>query len=100
MGRCEICGIPAPVGSGAQAHHRLPRGTGGSADPIKGQASNGLWLDLACHQMVEENDPEVYVMGWKVRHGHLPVDIPVFLLTVYGRGWWLLDDVGCYQQAA
>jgi 5-methylcytosine-specific restriction protein A len=94
---CERCGRPAPVGSGAQCHHRLPRGMGGSADPVKGRASNGLWLCLDCHDQVERNDPETYAAGWKVRHGQLPADVPVLLVTRYGAGLWLLDDSGNYS---
>lgn len=98
--RCEICAKPAPIGSGAQAHHRCPRGMGGSRTAWKGQPSNGLWLCLGCHQLVETNSDEVYDNGWKVKHGTMPADVPVLLRTVYGHGKWLLDDAGMYLSAA
>jgi hypothetical protein len=99
MGRCEVCATAAAVGSGAQAHHRLPRGAGGSGDPIKGRASNGLWLCLRCHTMIERNEPIVYVNGWKVRQGEFPAQVPVRLRAWGVDAWWLLDDDGMYLPA-
>lgn len=99
QGRCEKCAAPAAVGSGAQAHHRLPRGAGGSSNPIKGRASNALWLCQRCHTYVETNVPEVYTEGWKVKHGQFPAQVPVRLATPYGKGLWLLDDAGNYLAA-
>lgn len=100
MGMCEACGRGLSTGPGsAEIHHRLPRGAGGSHLALKGRASNALRLCLECHRFCETNAPAVYVNGWKVRHGQIPTDVPVLLSTPYGKGWWLLDDVGCYLPA-
>lgn len=92
--------MPAPVGSGAQAHHRCPRGMGGSSSIWKGRASNGLWLCQPCHALVETNTQEVYDNGWKVKHGSAPATVPVLLRTPYGHDKWLLDDDGMYLSVA
>lgn len=97
MGMCEACG--RGLSTGAEIHHRLPRGMGGSHLALKGRASNALRLCTDCHRFCETNDPVVYVNGWKLRHGQIPTDVAVLLSTPYGKGWWLLDDTGCYLPA-
>lgn len=87
------------VGSGAQAHHRLPRGAGGSSLPMLGRASNGLWLCDPCHRRIEKNAPEVFINGWKVRRGEIPARVPVLLRAWGVSMWWLLDDEGMYIPA-
>lgn len=98
-GRCEICGAAVIHRQGGEVHHRLPRGSGGSSDPAKGQASNALLLCLDHHRYVETNPPDVYDNGWKIRHGHAPSEVPALLLTLYGRDRWLLTDDGMYVPA-
>lgn len=99
MGRCERCGVGVGVDN-SEIHHRLPRGMGGSRDAMLGQPANALRLCRSCHRYVEGNTEDVYDHGWKVRHGQIPAQVPVLMVTPYGRGPWLLDDFGCYTLAA
>jgi hypothetical protein len=84
---CEICGFDRPE----QAHHRRARGAGGSRRPDTNQASNGLAISGACHQMVESRRTLAYERGWLVRQGHNPTQVPVLR---YGSEWVLLDNTG------
>jgi 5-methylcytosine-specific restriction protein A len=93
-GRCEGCrGEPA-----TEMHHRLPRGQGGSHDPRKGLPCNALHLGPKCHRWAETNHPQVYELGWKIRHGadDDPCSIPATIHTPYGRGSWLLTEDGMF----
>ena len=74
VGRCELCGLPAPVG---QIHHRRPRGMGGSKDPLAGTAANGILLHLLCHTRIEMNRSESLANGWLIQQGHDPEFVPI-----------------------
>lgn len=74
----------------SQAHHRRPRGLGGSKNPATGQASNGLMVCLPCHSHAESNRAEALDRGWLVRQGADPAAVPVYRY----RRWVLLDDEG------
>jgi 5-methylcytosine-specific restriction protein A len=95
---CERCGCLALNG---QAHHRRPRGMGGSRNPETNQAANALWLCTAgdapiggnaCHEHVESNRAEALKYGWIVAQHRTPAEAPVLR-----RGFWvLLDNKGDY----
>lgn len=87
-GRCEVCG--ARVGSGAQIHHRQPRGMGGTSQAGKGKASNGLWVHPMCHDRIEMYRERGLSRGWLVKQRDDPAVVPVKLWD----GWFLLDDAG------
>lgn len=87
---CEICGRGlrrSARGWGWSAHHRLPRGQGGSGDARLGLASNGLVLcgsgTTGCHGRVERNRSSSIDLGWLVPAGGEPGSVPV-KLDLYG----------------
>ena len=88
-GFCEVRGATC-WDEASQAHHRRPRGLGGSRSPQTGQASNGLMVCLPCHSYVEANRELARDNGWLVRQGYNPTDVPVWRR----RRWVLLDDEG------
>lgn len=89
-GFCEVR-VAGCWDEASQAHHRRPRGLGGSKNPATGQASNGLMVCLSCHNHLETAErAEARDRGWIVRQGSDPREVPVFR---YGR-WVLLDDEG------
>lgn len=83
---CEGCGWNL----GVEAHHRRPRGAGGSKRTSTNQPSNALWLCRPCHGYAEYHRTEAREKGWLVRQHHEPRDIPVLYrgTSVY------LDDFG------
>ena len=76
-GLCELCGRPET--EAMQAHHRRPRGMGGSKDPVTGSAANGLWLHYECHRIVEENREHAIATGYLVWQHQDPTQVAVFL---------------------
>ncbi|WNM74624.1 HNH endonuclease [Mycobacterium Phage Radiance] len=86
-GRCERCNEYA---SDATAHHRRPRGLGGSRREDTNVASNGLWACGACHRWAESYRAQAFADGWLVRQTQSPIQIPV----LYRGQWVLLDDDG------
>ena len=89
-GFCEVR-VAGCWDEASQAHHRRPRGLGGSKNPTTGQASNGLMVCLPCHQHLETVErAEARDRGWLVRQGADPAEIPVYRY----RRWVLLDDEG------
>lgn len=74
-GLCDLCS--RPLGSSWEAHHRQPRGMGGSkkADTVE----NLLALHRHCHRWVESNRAEAYESGFLVRSGYSPAEVPVHL---------------------
>jgi 5-methylcytosine-specific restriction protein A len=88
-GRCERCGVPCAV---FQAHHRRPRGMGGSTAADTNVASNALLVCVTCHADIEANRSDGLRYGWLVRQGCDPGTVPVLR-----RGEWvLLGDKGEY----
>lgn len=87
--RCERCGQRF----GTQAHHRRPRGAGGSRREDTNTASNSGWMCSECHLWVESHRTEALNEGWLVRQHHTPVDIPVN----YRGQPVFLDDTGGLQ---
>lgn len=86
-GICERCGYGS---SDCVAHHRRPRGLGGSKRVDTNTASNGVWLCGECHRHVESYRSAASSDGWLVRQSQCPAEVPV-----YRRGRWvLLDDAG------
>lgn len=83
--RCARCCKP-----GSQAHHRRPRGAGGSRQPGTNRASNGLWLCLTCHGWIESHRTESFDCGWLVASYDDPAAVAVLRHGV--RCW--LDDFG------
>ena len=86
-GCCVLCGKP-----GVDAHHRLPRGGGGTVwDPSRFALSRLVWLCRYDHLWVESHRLLAYGLGLLVRRGVTPCsEVPVFH---HGR-WVLLDDNG------
>ena len=73
FGKCAKCGSTA-----TQAHHRLPRGMGGTSDHLVGEACNGIPLCTYCHGWVESHrDLSRDKYGWLITN-----------ITDTGRPWW------------
>lgn len=83
---CEVCGLHL----GTDAHHRRPRGMGGTKRVETNQPSAALWVCRDCHQRIEEHRTEALTYGWLVRQTDDPADIPV----LYRGTWVYLDDLG------
>ena len=82
-------------GFGWSAHHRKPRGRGGTSNPAIGQASNCLILcgsgTSGCHGWVEKNRATALEYGLLVSTNGIdePVNIPV--RRGDGSWWWLTN---------
>ena len=83
---CESCGLEP----GREAHHRRPRGMGGTKRESTNTPSAGLWLCRSCHTYIETNRAEALACGRLVRQTDEPADVPV----LYRGTWVLLDDLG------
>ncbi|WP_300733750.1 hypothetical protein [Pseudomonas sp.] len=88
---CESCGrglVWERRGWQWSAHHRDPRGMGGSSDPALGAASNGLILcghgTSGCHGLVESRRAAALAAGLLVGPGARAADVPV-TLYMFGR---------------
>lgn len=98
-GRCEGCGAFGPV----QVHHRRARGVGGVHRAEAERANdprNLLALCPPCHAKTEDASTwrQCEELGWRVEHGiRDPYEIPAYLHTVNGVGWWLLTAEGGYR---
>ncbi|OBK92619.1 hypothetical protein A5646_03320 [Mycobacterium sp. 1245499.0] len=83
---CEVCDLHL----GAQAHHRRPRGAGGTKRPESNQPANALWVCNDCHARIESQRAEALTYGWLVRQTDDPADVPVLY-----RGFWVwMDNLG------
>lgn len=90
MGRCELCKAPA-----VNAHHRDPRGMGGTSRKGIHRVCNLLHLCASCHAWIESFRDLAETGGWLIPSGTDPARRPVWLHGVlYWAGWWLLDDHG------
>ncbi|SEN88651.1 HNH endonuclease [Nonomuraea pusilla] len=79
---CVRCGRQVPRDEDS-IHHRVPRGRGG-----ENTAENLLLLcgsgTTGCHGWVESNRAEAYKLGYLVKTGFDPLDVPVLLV---GKAW-------------
>jgi hypothetical protein len=92
-GLCEVCGKYAP---GADIHHRLAKGMGGTSNTAIHDPSNLLavcgWGNTSgCHGDIHGNAAYSKAMGWIVSRftPYAPSRIPVRL---WDGMWWLNDD--------
>lgn len=80
---------------GNQTHHRRARGMGGrrGVGLAVNRPANLVRVCTDCHTWIEHNPQLADELG--LLH---PADAsdPVWLRTVFGLGWWVLDDEGCY----
>lgn len=95
---CESCGRGldrSQRGRQWSAHHRKPRGMGGSGDARLGEPSNGLILcgtgTTGCHGKFESKRARAIELGVIIDGDHNPADVPVWL---YQFGMVLLRDDG------
>lgn len=84
QGRCAWCGTPVHGARGLNwsAHHRLPRGAGGTSDPTVGRPSNGVLLHGSgadgCHGFLESHREVAEEAGFIIRHGtETPRTVPI-----------------------
>lgn len=78
------------------AHHRRPRGSGGSRRPETNRAANGLAVCDADHAWIESFREQAYRFGWLLKQHQIPSEVPVLR-----RGQWvLLDDDGGFTPVA
>ncbi|MFI6168837.1 HNH endonuclease [Nocardia sp. NPDC051052] len=92
-GLCERCGQEWA----AQIHHRRPRGAGGSRLPDTNSLSNLLHICAQCHAWIESFREQALALGWLVRQGNSPAEIPV---SYRGELRWLQPDGGVDYHAA
>ncbi|WIX75982.1 hypothetical protein QRX50_31480 [Amycolatopsis carbonis] len=92
QGRCERCNETEAV----QAHHRKPRGSGGTMLKTSHLLSCLLHVCVPCHLAIERNRARAVVHGWLVEHPGEPADVPVLMHNVnyVGPGKYLLHDDG------
>lgn len=98
--RCEGCGIPGKL----DPHHRMTRGSGGvhgAADGVSNEVRNLLMLCRVCHDQTLADATACIRVGWVIerRAGVDPREVPAFIYTVNGRGWWFLTEDGGYRWA-
>lgn len=62
---------------GSQIHHRIPRGMGGTRNPIVNTAPALVWICQPCHAEIESYRQTAYVDGWLVRRGADPATTPL-----------------------
>ena len=76
-------------------HHRLPRGLGGTTDPVAAFGmANLISLHRACHERIESRRGEAYDAGWLLRHNGIEAGDPEETSLLYqARGWaWLTHN--------
>lgn len=100
FGLCEGCGAFGDC----DAHHRMTRGSGGvhrAASDISNDVRNLMMLCRPCHDRTLSAATECIALGWVVerRSGVNPHDVPAYVYTVNGRGWWYLTGDGGYRWA-
>jgi hypothetical protein len=99
-GLCEGCGIPGHL----DPHHRMTRGSGGVhglAAHIANDVRNLLMLCRPCHDRTLADAAPCIELGWVIerRSGVDPREVPAYIYTVNGKGWWYLTEDGCYRWA-
>lgn len=94
-GICERCGEE----SATQAHHRQPRGIGGTRLKSPHSLSNLLHLGNQCHDWVESerNKARLLVHGWLVDQHQDPRTVPALIYSsnFVGAQLCILSDDGC-----
>jgi hypothetical protein len=85
-GVCEYCGLQR----GTDAHHRRPRGLGGSRRKDTNTASNALWLCGACHRWAESHRTDALHEGILC----LQIESPRKSAVRYRGRYVFLDDLG------
>ena len=83
---CEICGLLRA----ATAHHRDPRGMGGTRSAAANRPVNLILVCDPCHRQVESHRADAYREGWLVHTDVDPATVPVWL----GGAYFLLSDDG------
>jgi 5-methylcytosine-specific restriction protein A len=91
--RCEKCGRSTKW-VGAEIHHRLPRGRGGTSEAYINSPSNLLNLCLPCHADIESNREEAKAQGWLLPRNNPDIDPTTEPILTHEFGWVLLDDLG------
>lgn len=88
---CVVCGSQDRL----QLHHRLPRRMGGSSRPWINQPQNLLTVCAVDHLWIESRRAEALDMGWLLKEGDDPLDVPAHIVDP--PGWWLvyLTADGC-----
>jgi hypothetical protein len=95
-GSCEVCGKRRDV----MTHHRQPRQMGGVSGVglAVNRPSALLRVCQFCNDQLEVQQRGLaYDLGLIVRRPTVPAEVPVWLNTINGPGWWLLDDEGSYK---
>jgi hypothetical protein len=63
---------------------------------------NLLALCMVCHDSTEDASTwrQCEELGWRVEHGQRdPWEVPAYIHTVNGAGWWFLTAEGGYRWA-
>lgn len=94
-GRCQSCGRNADADvMGYSMQHRAARQMGGTNEPYKGRASNGILLCgsgvTGCHGFFEAHGNEAERLGFAVASWADPLTVPVLTYA----GWRYLCDNG------
>lgn len=89
-GRCEIRWC-CDGDQATQAHHRRPRGAGGSRRESTNLASNALATCTACHAFVESQRALALECGWLIPQAE---DCPETVPVLINRRRSLLEDDG------
>lgn len=89
-GRCARCAHPCL--HDGQAHHRRPKGMGGSTAQDTNTHANGLWLCAGCHAWVHAHPGQAREEGWLVAQGRDPAAVPVR----YRGTWTVLAHDGSF----
>lgn len=85
---CEVWEVCHGARSGP-AHHRRPRGQGGSRRRDTNLPSNGLSCCPRCHDWIENHRDEAKKHGWLLEQHQSPAEVPVLRR---GRLVLLADD--------
>lgn len=93
LGKCQVDGR----NPGVHAHHRRPRGKGGSSAEDTNLSPNGLWLCARCHDWIESHRAVALDLGLLVAQGKSPLHQPAWLILPYGASWWSLTRTGPFR---
>lgn len=87
-GRCDRCGVI--ITTGANFHHRRPRGMGSTNRDESSSPANCLLLHPACHDYIERHRTEAQEKGWLVRQ----IDDPRLMPALVQGALCLLHEDG------